>query len=75
MGLGGISVGSLVLILLVVLLVFGTKKIRNIGEDLGAGIKSFRKGLKEPDNSKPSDSPNEHNNQASQDEKQHVDQQ
>ena len=34
------------LVLLVVLLVFGTKKLRNIGEDLGAGIRGFKEGLK-----------------------------
>ena len=47
MGIGGVSIGSLLIILLVVLLIFGTKKIRGMGEDLGAGLKSFRKGMKE----------------------------
>jgi sec-independent protein translocase protein TatA len=45
MGFGGISPGSLVLILLIILVLFGTKKLRNIGEDLGHALKSFRKGL------------------------------
>jgi len=41
----GLSPGHLLLLLLVVVLIFGTKKLRNVGEDLGAAIKSFRKGL------------------------------
>ena len=47
MGIGGISIGSLVIILLIVGLIFGTKKLRNMGEDIGAGVKSFRKGMRE----------------------------
>ena len=47
MGIGGISVGSLLLILVIVLLVFGTKKIRNLGGDLGGAIRDFRKGVSE----------------------------
>ncbi len=45
MGIGGISIGSLLLIFLIVILLFGTKKLRDIGEDLGAAVRSFRKGL------------------------------
>ena len=47
MGLSGISIGSLLVILLIVMVVFGTKRMRNIGEDLGAAVKSFKKGLKD----------------------------
>lgn len=49
MGISGISMGSLLLILLIVMVIFGTKKMRNIGEDLGAAVKSFKKGLQEVD--------------------------
>jgi sec-independent protein translocase protein TatA len=45
----GLSPGHLLLLLLVVVLIFGTKKLRNVGEDLGAAIKSFRKGLQGDD--------------------------
>lgn len=45
MGFHGFSFGSLLIILIVAVLLFGTKRIRNIGEDLGAALKSFRKGL------------------------------
>ena len=47
MGLGGIGPGSLLLVFLIVVLLFGTKKLRGIGEDLGHAVKSFRKGLQE----------------------------
>lgn len=47
MGIGGISVGSLLLILLIVLLIFGTKKLRNVGTDLGGAIKGFRSAMKD----------------------------
>jgi TatA/E family protein of Tat protein translocase len=43
MGLGGISVWQLGIILLIVMLIFGTKRIRQLGEDVGAGIKGFKK--------------------------------
>lgn len=45
------SVGpwQLVILLLVVVLIFGTKKLRNAGGDLGAAIRSFRKGLQDGD--------------------------
>ena len=59
MGLGGISMGSLILIFLIILLLFGTKKLRNMGEDLGHALKSFRKGLQESDKSGNSSKPND----------------
>jgi sec-independent protein translocase protein TatA len=48
MGLGGISIWQLLIILLIVVLVFGTKKLRTIGGDLGGAIKAFRKSVEEP---------------------------
>ncbi len=54
MGFGGISFGSLLLILLIVLVLFGSKRIRSMGEDLGQAVRSFRKGLEGgPDSSVP----------------------
>jgi len=49
MGIGGISPWSLVLILLIVLLLFGTKRLRNIGGDLGNAIKNFKKSIGDED--------------------------
>jgi len=47
----GLSPGHLLLLLLVVVLIFGTKKLRNMGEDLGAAIKGFKKGMQSEDKS------------------------
>ncbi|KAA3627069.1 MAG: Sec-independent protein translocase subunit TatA [Proteobacteria bacterium] len=45
--MGGISIWQLLIVLVIVLLLFGTKKLRNLGGDLGSSIKSFRKAVKE----------------------------
>lgn len=45
--MGGFSLWHWIIVLLVVVLLFGTKKLRNVGGDLGSAIKSFRKGLSE----------------------------
>jgi len=43
----GISPWSILLILIIVFVLFGTKKLRNVGADLGAAMKSFKKSSKE----------------------------
>ena len=43
----GISIWQLLIVLVIVLLLFGTKKLRNIGGDLGSAIKSFRSAVKD----------------------------
>jgi sec-independent protein translocase protein TatA len=52
MGFGGISPWSLVLILVIVLLLFGTKRLRNAGGDLGNAIKNFKKSMNDGDDEK-----------------------
>jgi sec-independent protein translocase protein TatA len=52
MGISGISPMSLLLIFLIIIVLFGTKKLRNIGEDLGNAIKSFRRSLDNPESDK-----------------------
>lgn len=47
MGIGGISIGQLLLIFLIVILVFGSKRLRSLGEDLGSALRGFRKALNE----------------------------
>jgi sec-independent protein translocase protein TatA len=47
MGLGGISIWQLMIILVIVVLLFGTKKLRNLGGDLGSAIKSFKKSVRD----------------------------
>lgn len=43
----GISIWQLLIILLIVVVLFGTKKLRNIGGDLGGAIKNFRQSMKD----------------------------
>ena len=50
MGLGGISIWQLLIILVIVALIFGTKKLRNIGGDLGGAIKGFKRALQDDKN-------------------------
>ncbi|MEE4192236.1 MAG: twin-arginine translocase TatA/TatE family subunit [Halieaceae bacterium] len=45
MGIGGISVWQLLIILLIVMMLFGTKRLRGLGSDLGAAIKGFRSSV------------------------------
>lgn len=43
----GLSIPSLLLILVIVILLFGTKKLKNIGSDLGGALKGFKKAVNE----------------------------
>lgn len=54
----------LLLILLIVLLIFGTKKIRNIGSDLGGAVKGFKDAMKEEQN-KPTELPKQNQSSGS----------
>ena len=47
MGLGGISIWQLLIILVIVLLLFGTKRLKSIGSDLGNAVKGFRSAMTE----------------------------
>ena len=49
MGISGIGPGSLLLILAIILLIFGTKKLRNLGGDLGGAVKGFKKAMADED--------------------------
>ena len=53
MGLGGISIWQLLIILLIVVMLFGTKRLKGIGSDLGDAIKGFRKSMDNSDAEKP----------------------
>jgi sec-independent protein translocase protein TatA len=46
----GIGMRELIIILLVVLVIFGTKKLRSIGSDLGGAVSGFKKAMKEGEN-------------------------
>ncbi len=43
--MGSFSLGHWLIVLLIVVLIFGTKRLRNIGSDLGGALRDFRKGL------------------------------
>ena len=45
MGLGGISIWQLLIILAIIVMLFGTSRLRNIGPDLGSAIKGFRDSM------------------------------
>lgn len=45
MGFGGISIWQLLIVLLIVVMLFGTKRLKGLGSDLGDAIKGFRKSM------------------------------
>jgi sec-independent protein translocase protein TatA len=53
--MGSFSIWHWLIVLVIVLLIFGTKKLRNIGSDLGGAVKGFKEGMKEEDTHKLSD--------------------
>lgn len=50
--MGSFSIWHWLIVLVIVMLVFGTKKLRNIGQDLGGAVKGFKDGMKVPEESK-----------------------
>jgi len=47
--MGSFSIWHWLIVLLVVILIFGTKKLRNIGSDLGGAVKGFKEGMRSDD--------------------------
>lgn len=60
----GFSIWHLLVFLIVVFLVFGTKKIRNVGSDLGHAIKGFRDAMKDGGSQKETDDDSAHEKQS-----------
>ncbi|MBS0423907.1 MAG: Sec-independent protein translocase subunit TatA [Proteobacteria bacterium] len=58
--MGTFSIWHWIIVLVIVVLVFGTKKLRNLGSDLGGALKGFKEGMKESENSP---APSSHSNQ------------
>ncbi len=50
--IGNISIWQLLIVLGIIILIFGTKKLRNIGSDLGGAVKGFKKAMNEDVSSK-----------------------
>ena len=54
--MGSFSIWHWLIVLVIVMLVFGTKKLRNVGQDLGGAVKGFKDGMKEANaDNKPAD--------------------
>lgn len=53
MGIGGISIWQLLIILAIVVMLFGTKRLRGLGSDLGSAIKGFRNSMQDDDDKDP----------------------
>ena len=51
MGIGGIGIWQLLIILVIVFMLFGTKRLRGLGGDLGGAIKGFKKAISDDNNS------------------------
>lgn len=47
MGLGGISIWQLLIVLVIVVVIFGTKKLKNMGGDIGGAVKNFKSAMKD----------------------------
>lgn len=62
MGLGGIGIWQLLIVLAIIILLFGTKKLRSLGGDLGSAIKTFKQSVREgEDETNKSDASISHN--------------
>ena len=55
MGFGGISIWQMVIVLGIIILLFGTKKLRNLGGDLGSAVKGFKKAMHDEEKNKETD--------------------
>jgi sec-independent protein translocase protein TatA len=53
--MGSLSIWHWLIVLVIVMLVFGTKKLRNIGSDLGGAVKGFKDGMKDAGADKPAE--------------------
>lgn len=57
--MGSLSIWHWLIVLLIVALIFGTKKLRNIGADLGGAVKGFKEGMRDADGNPVVDDPKE----------------
>lgn len=55
MGFGNIGIWQLLIILLIVVVIFGTKKLRSMGGDVGGAVKNFREAMNDEDKDKDED--------------------
>ena len=57
--MGGFSIWHWLVVLVIVVLVFGTKRLKNVGKDLGEAVKGFKKGVQDDDADPPAQLPDE----------------
>ena len=55
MGIGGISIWQLLIVLAIVIMIFGTKKLKSLGSDLGSAVKGFRQSVTDKSEEKPAE--------------------
>ena len=55
--MGSFSIWHWLIVLVIVMLIFGTKKLRNMGADLGGAVRGFKDGMREGGSEKPADAP------------------
>ncbi|MBK7136495.1 MAG: Sec-independent protein translocase subunit TatA [Rhodocyclales bacterium] len=55
--MGSFSIWHWLIVLLIIVLIFGTKKLRNVGQDLGGAVKGFKDGMKEGTAEKSAEAP------------------
>ena len=55
MGIGGISIWQLLIVLAIVIMIFGTKKLKSLGADLGSAVKGFRQSVTDKSEEKAAD--------------------
>ena len=53
--MGSFSIWHWLIVLVIVMLIFGTKKLRNVGQDLGGAVKGFKDGMKDANADKPAE--------------------
>lgn len=75
MGAGGIGIWQLLIILAIVLLLFGTKRLRNLGGDVGGAIKGFKKAMDDGEEKKALTKEEENKAQATAEQEQPAEQQ
>lgn len=55
--MGSFSIWHWLIVLLIVIMVFGTKKLKNLGSDLGGAVKGFKDGMKDAQSDAPAQAP------------------
>jgi sec-independent protein translocase protein TatA len=69
MGIGGISIWQLLIILAIVIMLFGTKRLRTLGSDLGSAVKGFRKSMQDESATDPAEGKEQSNGSTSPDDR------